>query len=335
VIFVILRRMRRRRRLSLRRVLVRLVRRRVAFLLLFFFTAWLTGAVLFYYAEAVAGGREDVDFWTALYWSIITMATVGYGDVVPVTPLGRVVAAMTAIFGIAVYTLLISTLADYFLEATVKAAMGLANLKGKRIVVVGEGPICEEAIRELVANGLAEETGWLRETQPRGEPPVDFAIGELDELSLQKAGVTDAEKVIICYEDDAKNIHATALVKRINPKAHVSVLAKDKTARDIMVQLGADSVVPIAVLGRLLASSAFEPGVAAFISDATSREEGVDLVEVEKPGASVEEIERETGGRAVAIVTRDGEVKPAQPGERLGEGDKLIILREEKREERG
>ncbi|MEB3780175.1 MAG: hypothetical protein GSR85_08090 [Desulfurococcales archaeon] len=73
-------------------------------------------------------------------------------------------ASVAAVCGIAVYTLFISTLADYFMDATVKAATGLGVLHGKRIFVVGEGPVCEEAIRELVANGLKGDTAGSRRT---------------------------------------------------------------------------------------------------------------------------------------------------------------------------
>ncbi len=307
----------------LRRVVYRLARRRMLLLAVVFLGLWLAGGWLFYEAERPSG----LGFWDSLYWALITMATVGYGDIVPTTPAGRLVASLTAVFGIATYSLLISTLADYFLEATVKAAMGMGRLHGKRIVVVGEGPICEEAIRELEANGLAKETGWLRESQPRGEPPVDYVVGGLDEESLARAGAREASQIIVCYEDDSKAIHAAALARKINPKARLTVLAKDQATIDILRIMGVDSVVPIAVLGRLLASSAFEPAVTAFIADATTSQGGTDLVELEAPDKTVGEIEGETGYRAIAVIDREGRVAPANPTRVLRRGEKLIALR--------
>jgi Trk K+ transport system NAD-binding subunit len=84
--------------------------------------------------------------------------------------------------------------------------------------------------------------------------------------------------------------------------------------------------VPLAVLGRLLASSAFEPAVAAFIADATTARGSVDLVEVEAPGETVEAVEGRLNVRAVAIV-RGGSIEPAEPNKRLEPGDKLVVLR--------
>ena len=306
----------------LRRVIVRLARRRFLLLSLLFVVLWLLGALLFWAAEG-----PGVSFWTSLYWALITMATVGYGDVVPHTSEGRVVAGLTAIFGIATYTLLVSTLADYFMEATVRAAMGLGVLHGKRIIVVGEGPVCEEAVDELVANGLAEEAGWLRESQPREEPPIDYIVGEIGERSLRRAGVESAEHVVICYEDDSKNIHASALVRKLNPRARITTLVKDRVARDILAMLGVDHILPLSILGRLLVSSTFEPGVARFIADATSARGQADLVEIPGKGRTVGEIEEREGVRGIAVMSREGRLRPARREERLGEGETLIALR--------
>ncbi len=308
---------------KLRRILFKVLRKRFVLLSLVFVTLWVTGASLFYIAE---GAR--VDFWTSLYWALITMATVGYGDVVPTTPAGKIVAGLTAIFGIATYTLLVSTLADYFMEATVKAAMGLGTLHDKRIIVIGEGPLCEEAIDEIVANGLGDETGWLRETQPREEPPVDDIVGEISERSMRRAGIDRAEHVIICYEDDSKNIHASALVRKINPKAKITTVVKDRTALDILVMLGVDYVLPLSILGRLLVSTTFEPSVTKFIADAASARGGADLVEIEGEGGKVEELEEKHHVRAIAVVEDDGSVRPVRRGETIPKGKRVVAVRE-------
>ena len=308
------------------RVLAKLGRNKVALLLVFFFAAWFTSAGLFYWSEHVVKGRSDIDVWTSLYWALITMATVGYGDVVPSRGPGWAVAGMAAIFGIAIYTLFISTLADRFLEATVKASMGLGRLRGKKIIVIGEGPICDEAVDELVANGLAEASGWIRETMPKGEPPIEFIVGELNEKTLRRGGVDEADSVIICYEDDSKAIHATALAKRVNPRARITVLAKDRNTMDILEMLGATLIIPMSILGRLLASGSFEPSVAKFLSDVTTSRKGLDIREetVSEP-SSLAELERERGVRIVAVEREGRLLRPEEAGE-LRRGDKIIYL---------
>ena len=67
-------------------------------------------ALLYMYAE-------NVGFFTALYWAVITMATIGYGDVTPNTLLGRIIAIFASIAGIATFTAFVSILAEYFLSS--------------------------------------------------------------------------------------------------------------------------------------------------------------------------------------------------------------------------
>ncbi len=316
------------------KILSKLARSREKFLLVFFLAAWLTSTALFYLSEHIIAGRPDVDIWTSLYWAIITMATVGYGDVTPTRGLGWAVAGLAAIFGIAVYTLFISTLADRFLEATVKASMGLGTLRGKRIIVIGEGPICDEAVDELVANGLAEETGWIRETMPKGEVPVEFIVGELNERTLRRGGVGEAEKVIVCYEDDSKAIHAVALTKKINRNVHITVLAKNRMTMDILEMLGANLIIPISILGRLLASGGFEPGVVRFISDITSAREGLDIKEetISMP-TTTEELESRKGVKIVAVERGNRILYPSE-AKNLRIGDKIIYIDKPKTNEK-
>jgi voltage-gated potassium channel len=310
------------------RILRKLAINRIAFLLVFFLVAWLASSILFYWSEHIHAGREDVDFETSLYWALITMATVGYGDVTPSRGIGWAVAGIAAVFGISVYTLFISTIADRFLEATVKASMGLGKLRGKQIIVIGQGPICEEAVKELVANDLVDETGWVMNEQPKGSPPVDFIVGDLSENTLRRAGIESAERVIICYEDDSSAIHATALVKKVNPNAHITVLVKDTNSIQILEMLGAETIIPISILGRLLASGGFEPEVVKFIRDATSAaDKGLDLgEEVIVEEQTVEGFEQ--SGRKVVAIYR-GE-KPIVPrGDiPLKKGDRVVYLRQ-------
>jgi len=310
------------------RVIKRLAVSKIKFLLLFFMVAWLSSAGLFYWSEHILAGRSDVDWATSLYWALITMATVGYGDIVPSRGVGWVVAAIAAVFGISVYTLFISTIADRFLEATVKASMGLGRLVGKDIVVVGEGPICEEAINELLANRDKDSIGWILNSQPRIPPKIDFVVGDLDEDTLERGGVKDAIKVIICYEDDSKAIHATALVKRVNPNAKVVVLAKNEQTVKILEMLGADIIITMSILGRLLASGGFEPMVVRFISDATTAREGLDIAQEE---LSKEMLVRdlETRGRRVVAVMRGEDILVPNEEDKLQPGDVVIYVKEQ------
>jgi voltage-gated potassium channel len=69
-----------------------------------------------YFVEAAAQPETFTSIPQALWWGVVTLTTVGYGDVVPVTTLGRALAAITAVLGIGLFALPASILASGFIE---------------------------------------------------------------------------------------------------------------------------------------------------------------------------------------------------------------------------
>ena len=200
---------RRRRFTKLRRLLRRLSHSRGFYVIIIFASMFIVSSSLFYYVEHVVHGRVDVDLATAMYWALITMATVGYGDIVVTHDvLGYTVAGVTAVMGIATYTLVISTLADAFFSGTLQRALGRGKLR-KKILVIGTTPSCREAIDELVLSGYGDLVGWVMPREPKAPPPVDFIVGEYSEETLVRAGITHAETVLICLRDDSTTLFST------------------------------------------------------------------------------------------------------------------------------
>lgn len=78
--------------------------------------ALLLVSTFMYYAEHEAQSDKFSSIPAAMYWGVISLTTTGYGDVVPVTPLGKVLAGATAILGVAVIALPVGILASGFVE---------------------------------------------------------------------------------------------------------------------------------------------------------------------------------------------------------------------------
>lgn len=79
-----------------------------------FLFAILISSISIYFAEAHTGAFESVisSFW----WSVITCTTVGYGDAYPVTSLGKIIASMTAIFGVGLHGILIGLISSALID---------------------------------------------------------------------------------------------------------------------------------------------------------------------------------------------------------------------------
>lgn len=114
-----------------------------------FMSIWLVFvSSVMYYVER--GAQPDVfsSIPASIYWGIITLTTVGYGDVVPVTPLGRALGATIALLGIALFALPAGILASGFAEVLAERRRGTQYC-----------PHCGEEVRQLSHEPPPEEFG--------------------------------------------------------------------------------------------------------------------------------------------------------------------------------
>jgi voltage-gated potassium channel len=91
--------------------------RRILYIIVFSALAVSLGAVAEYIAESSDPEAKITSIGDAFWWAIVTVTTVGYGDLYPVTPGGKIVASMMMIIGIAILGVLISTLGAGLMES--------------------------------------------------------------------------------------------------------------------------------------------------------------------------------------------------------------------------
>jgi len=77
----------------------------------------LTASSLMYFVERSAQSEAFSSIPASMWWGVVTLTTVGYGDVTPVTPLGKLIGAVVAVIGIGLFALPASILASGFIEA--------------------------------------------------------------------------------------------------------------------------------------------------------------------------------------------------------------------------
>lgn len=105
-------------------------------------------AALMYFAETNAQPDEFSSIPAAMWWSVVTLTTVGYGDTVPITPAGRVLAAVIAVLGIGLFALPAGILSAGLREADIENQTAATNELSR-----GDGVICPHCGQPLPGAG--------------------------------------------------------------------------------------------------------------------------------------------------------------------------------------
>lgn len=264
------------------RYLIDLLKRVYRFLL-FFGAVYVLAAVGFFYLD-----DQKVSLFDAFYWSIVTLGTVGYGDIVPTTPSAKLLATGVIITQIFLLGYLITLITATVAEESQRRMMGTygTSMEG-HIVVLGYSGVGRAAVRELlvqeqnvaVVTQRAEDVTNIRSLATESRLFVTFgAPSEID--ILERVNLPKAHSVIVCTDDDATNMICTLNVRSINPQLRVVVSVTRPELRDTLRTAGVTYVAsPADMGGRLCASAAFEPDVANAIEDLTAADVRADMAE--------------------------------------------------------
>jgi voltage-gated potassium channel len=223
-------------------------------------------------------GRGTHGFIDALYMTVISLTTVGYGEVIPLDhhPWGRVFTMFLLVFGLGILAYFASTLTVFIFEGHLgqvfwrqRMHKAIGELK-EHIIVCGDRIVAAHVIDELrrvqrpvvsvipagsALHPLATEGELL---QVEGDPA--------DEETLREAGVMRAAGLVSAMESDRENVLVTLTARQTNPIMRiVSMLVEVKNDAKLR-RAGADAVVNTSMIGGLrVASEMIRPGVVTFL----------------------------------------------------------------------
>lgn len=226
------------------------------------------------------GGKGLGDNYYDAYWfTMVTLTTVGYGDMSPETFIGKLSAVLIFVFSIGVFSFLITRIETLVAERNRMRALGMDGTKFKNhVVVCSWSRIALVAIKELLAAGrqvavITEDPNSIPLIQELGGRDVLFVtVGDpTSEEALGRARLTDANTIVAASDDDTLNLIVALEGRRLKPDARVVVSTKRAELRNTLQSSGVTYVAsPFELSGRLVASAAFEPEVAKFIEDVSS-----------------------------------------------------------------
>lgn len=156
---------------------------------------------------------------SALYFSVITMATVGYGDILPIEPSSRLFVISIVIFGITVFATAISALAGPVIGGNIRKFIqkrAVNSMRKNHVIVCGTTPLAMNVVTGLLARGQHVTAIILQNDTHQFPAHTDVLVGDATTLEiLKEAGLQDAQYILALKDDDADNAFIVLAAKEL------------------------------------------------------------------------------------------------------------------------
>ncbi len=221
---------------------------------------------------------EHLNIIDALYFSITTITTVGYGDISPKTPIEKIITSIYMLISIGIGFYVLGNISELFISGYFKKASKrkimenrIKNLKN-HYIVCGYGKIGKVAADKLRKEGakfvVIDTNAEMLENELESDPLFNYVVGDAtDDEVLIKAKIKDAKCLISAVSRDSDNVYIVLSSKRLNPNLYVIAKADEQVAMDKLLIAGADKVVSPYIIGGLrMAELALKPDILDFVS---------------------------------------------------------------------
>lgn len=300
--------------------------------------AVLIGGTLWYWLV------EGFGFEDGLFMAVISITTVGYGEVQPLDVSGRAFTIVYLLTGVGLLFYVVTIEVETVIVGGVMDAVGLRRNRGRvrrmndHVIICGFGRVGREVADILTARGVHHV---IVDVSPEaiatvGGPFAATVVGDAtQEATLREAGVERARTLIAAADSDVQNTYIVLTARALNPTLYIVGRAGSDSAERRLKTAGADSVVsPYQIGGRRMALAAVQPALVQFVDRITTVEAdgGQVLAEVVVSGGAaglagrtIETVAAETPGVHVLGMERDGAgftvgprgSTPLQAGDRL------------------
>jgi voltage-gated potassium channel len=310
---------------------------------------YLSGMMILAVCAIGAVGFHLLEGWSwfdGLYMTVITMTTVGYGEIHPLTFRGRVFNVFLIIASVTAGALLLATATRAMLEFELGSFLGRRRLEKEieklkdHYIICGAGRVGRTVAREFREHNIPfliiEIDPQRAEWAMKEGIPVLIGSGATEE-SLKQARIEVAKGLVAAVTSDADNLYIVLTASGMRPDMPIIARASEEEAIPKLQRAGATQVLsPYQFIGHRIVQLVLRPHVLDFIDSAFgSQRMDIQIEEILIPDNSKlagktlagAEIRKRTGVMVVALKKMDGTMtfSPA-PDEVLCAGDHLIAI---------
>jgi voltage-gated potassium channel len=290
---------------------------------------------------------EGYSLFDAFYMTIITVATVGFQEVHPLSDSGRMFTIILIITSFGTFAFAISSITRYIMDGEFREYFKTKRLTSEleklenHVIICGYGRNGKQAARVLKSHGqrfvVIEQKGEPIQSMSEKYPHLVISGDATQDEVLIKAGIERARAVVTTLPTDADNLFIVLSARTLNKKLNIISRASDDNSDKKLKIAGADHVImPDMVGGAHMASLVMKPDVVEFIDYVTGVGVDINLEEItfEKlPGnlqnktISELDVRSRSGANIIGFKTAQGEfvINPS-PETKLIANAKLFVL---------
>jgi voltage-gated potassium channel len=255
---------------------------------------------------------EDLPYTTALYWAITTATTVGYGDVTPHNPIGRLLASLVMLTTIPMLAAAFALVSGAAAAAGVRRILAMHSQfpEGTYRLILGMTPTVPAILDELAGAGIP--VVLVADVDPASVRSGVHVIrgNPTDEAVVARSRPAGAEQALITGSSDGDVLVSAVLLRKQAPSLTITALVDSPSVREALRDLGVQqSVSASQLLSRTLAASLETPHAGEMITQLVGNRDA--FAEIEAGESAV--------GKALSAVRSE------RAGLVLAAGDRLLV----------
>ena len=307
--------------------------------------------IVFVFATIIVVGGVGyvlIEGWSwvdAMYMSVITVSTVGFGEVHPLTPGGRLFTAVLVLLGVGGITYTFTALTNYVIAGELGDVLEEFRMKHQidslraHDIVCGFGRVGQQVCAELQREGrpfvVVEIDGLMATRAKTQEYLVIKGDAGQDEV-LKRAGIERAKGLVAALDSDASNLYVVLSSRTLRQDLYIVSRADTEDTKAKLLRAGADRVIsPYSLGGRRMAQMLVRPDVVDFLELVMQDDELQLFLEDLTVGQAcpidcltvgTARIREATGANLLGIKREDGMIVSPDPSTTLNTGDVLVAL---------